>query len=107
MNFPFLYLKDIFHRKKKNIVNIISYISILGVTIGTQFLVIVLSVFNGFEQIVLEMYNSFDPHIKVSSSKGKTFITNDVEDKILDIEEIENFLLLFNERVLMEHKSNE
>lgn len=108
MNFPFFIAKRYnFSSNKKNIVNIISYISLLGVAIGTAALVIVLSVFNGFEQIVLDMYNSFDPHIKVSSSQGKTFITNDIEEKILDIEEIDNFSFTLTERVLMEHNNNE
>ena len=108
MNFPFFIAKRYnFSSNKKNIVNIISYISSLGVAIGTAALVIVLSVFNGFEQIVLDMYNSFDPHIKVSSSQGKTFIINDIEQKILDIEEIENFSFTLTERVLMEHNNNE
>jgi len=108
MNFPFFIAKRYtFSSKKESIVNIISYISLIGVVIGTAALVIVLSVFNGFEQIVLDMYNSFDPHIKVSSSTGKTFITNDVEDKILDVEEIENYSFTLTERVLMEHNNNE
>ena len=108
MNFPFFIAKRYnFSSNKKNIVNIISYISSLGVAIGTAALVIVLSVFNGFEQIVLDMYNSFDPHIKVSSSQGKTFIINDIEQKILDIKEIENFSFTLTERVLMEHNNNE
>ena len=108
MNFPFFIAKRYnFSSNKKNIVNIISYISSLGVAIGTAALVIVLSVFNGFEQIVLDMYNSFDPHIKVSSSQGKTFIINDIEQKILDIEEIENFSFTLTERVLMEHNNNQ
>ena len=70
MNFPFFIAKRYnFSSKKKNIVNIISYISSLGVAIGTAALVIVLSVFNGFEQIVLDMYNSFDPHIKIQTTQ--------------------------------------
>ena len=63
-------------------------------------LVIILSVFNGFEQIVLDMYNSFDPHIKVSSSKGKTFIINDVKDKVLDLNEVRSYSFTLNEKVL-------
>ena len=74
MNFPFFIAKRyLLTKKNKSIVNIISYISLLGVAIGTAALVIVLSVFNGFEGIVLDMYNSFDPHIKVSATKGNTF----------------------------------
>ena len=79
----------------------------MGVATGTAALVIVLSVFNGFEQIVLDMYNSFDPHIKVSSYHGKTFLTNEIKNKILDVEEIENYSFTLTERVLMEHNNNE
>ena len=104
MNFPFYMVNDItFLQQKENIVNIISYISLIGGNCEQYILVIVLSVFNGFEQIVLDMYNSFDPHIKVSSSQGKTFMINDIEDKILDVEEIDNFSFTLTERVLMEH----
>ena len=108
MKFSFFISKRyISSAKKKNIVNIISYISILGVTIGTAALVIILSVFNGFEQIVLDMYNSFDPHIKVSSSKGKTFVINDVKDKVLDLNEVRSYSFTLNEKVLMQHQENE
>ena len=108
MKFSFFISKRyILSAKKKNIVNIISYISILGVTIGTAALVMILSVFNGFEQIVLDMYNSFDPHIKVSSSKGKTFVINDVKDKVLDLNEVRSYSFTLNEKVLMQHQENE
>ena len=108
MKFSFFISKRyILSAKKKNIVNIISYISILGVTIGTAALVMILSVFNGFEQIVLDMYNSFDPHIKVSSSKGKTFVINDVKDKVLDLNEVRSCSFTLNEKVLMQHQENE
>ncbi len=49
-------------------------ISMLGVMIGTGALVIVLSVFNGFESLVISLYNSFDPDIKITAVAGKTFI---------------------------------
>ena len=108
MKFSFFISKRyILSAKKKNIVNIISYISILGVTIGTAALVMILSVFNGFEQIVLDMYNSFDPHIKVSSSTGKTFVINDVKDKVLDLNEVRSCSFTLNEKVLMQHQENE
>ena len=43
----------------------------IGVAVGTAALVLVLSVFNGFEQLILSLYNSFDPPIKVSVLEGK------------------------------------
>ena len=43
----------------------------IGVGIGTAALILVLSVFNGFEKLILSLYNSFDPPIKVSVLDGK------------------------------------
>ncbi len=48
-------------------------ISVIGVTIGTAALIIVLSVFNGFENLILRLYNSFDPDIKITKVEGKSF----------------------------------
>ncbi|MGY8988757.1 MAG: ABC transporter permease, partial [Flavobacteriales bacterium] len=80
MKFPFFIAKRyLFTSKSKNVVNIISYISLFGVSIGTAALIVVLSVFNGFEHLILDMYNSFDPHLKVTSSVGKTFKISELE----------------------------
>ncbi|MFH1121996.1 MAG: FtsX-like permease family protein [Bacteroidota bacterium] len=67
------YLKS---KKSHNVINIISGISVAGVTIGTMALIVVLSVFNGFESLVISLFNSFDPPVKVSPVKGKTFDSN-------------------------------
>lgn len=64
------YLKS---KKSHNVINIISGVSVAGVTIGTMALVIVLSVFNGFESLVISLFNTFDPEIKVTPVQGKTF----------------------------------
>ena len=64
------YLKS---KKSHNVINIISGISVAGVTIGTMALIVVLSVFNGFETLVISLFNSFDPPLKISPYKGKTF----------------------------------
>ena len=61
-------------KKSQNAINIISGISVLGVATGTMALVIVLSVFNGFDLVVKSLFNSFDPDIKISAVEGKTFI---------------------------------
>ena len=60
-------------RKSQNAINIISGISIAGVGVGTMALIVVLSVFNGFDSIVRALYNSFDPEIKITIAEGKSF----------------------------------
>lgn len=64
----------IFSKKTTNAINIISGISMSGIVIGTAALIIVLSAFNGFEELVLKLYSSFYPDIYISAKEGKVFI---------------------------------
>ncbi|MDR3693438.1 FtsX-like permease family protein [Mucilaginibacter sp.] len=63
----------LFSRKKVHAINIISGISMVGVLIGSAALVIILSVFNGFEVTILNLYGNFCPEIKIEPRLGKTF----------------------------------
>lgn len=69
----FIARRYLFSRKSRNIINVISWISVAGVGIASMGLVIVLSVFNGFGDLVVSLYNSFDPDIKVEPVRGKSF----------------------------------
>jgi lipoprotein-releasing system permease protein len=73
----------LFAKKSTNAINIISAISVLGVFVGSTALIIILSVFNGFEEVVLKMFNTITPQIIVMPSKGKTFNPNTVYFKEL------------------------
>jgi lipoprotein-releasing system permease protein len=57
-------------------VNIISVISMLGVFVGSAALVIVLSVFNGLEEVIVSLYSNFTPEIMIEPRQGKTFDPN-------------------------------
>ncbi|MDB5262491.1 MAG: hypothetical protein JWQ14_1772 [Adhaeribacter sp.] len=77
MNVPLLIAKRYFRSKKKrNIISIISNISMIGVAVGSAALIIVLSVFNGLEDLIRSIYGSFDPDLRVTAVKGKSFETN-------------------------------
>ncbi|WP_187263476.1 ABC transporter permease [Pontibacter beigongshangensis] len=77
MNVPFLIAKRyFFSRKKRNIISIISNIAMIGVAVGTMALIIVLSVFNGLEDLIRAIYSSFDPDLKISVVEGKSFETD-------------------------------
>ncbi len=77
MNVPFLIAKRyFFSRKKRNIISIISNIAMIGVAVGSMALIIVLSVFNGLEDLIREIYSSFDPDLKISVVEGKSFETD-------------------------------
>lgn len=74
MNLPlFIALRYLFSKKKQNIINIISGISVAGIIVGTMALVIVLSVFNGFNGLIETFFSNFDPDLKITASRGKMF----------------------------------
>ncbi|MFT4762348.1 MAG: lipoprotein-releasing system permease protein [Paraglaciecola sp.] len=88
MNFPLKIAKRyLFAKKSTNAINIITGISVFGVTIGTAALVIVLSVFNGFEDLLTSLFNNFNPDIKVTPMEGKVFTMDST--KIADLEALQ------------------
>jgi lipoprotein-releasing system permease protein len=96
----------LFTKKSQNAINIISGISMMGVAVGAMALVVILSVFNGFDEVVKSLFNSFDPDIKITATEGKVFIPDDRFSQIeqlpgvLYLSEIleENALLKYDER---------
>lgn len=78
MNFPFYIARRyLFSKKSTNAINVISVISVIGVAVATMALVIVLSVFNGFQDLVASFFTSFDPQLKVVPIEGKTAPADD------------------------------
>jgi lipoprotein-releasing system permease protein len=74
VNVPLLIARRYFRSKnKRNIITIISNISMIGVAVGTAALIIVLSVFNGLEDLVRTLYGKSDPNLVISAAKGKAF----------------------------------
>lgn len=72
-NFSFYVARRyMFSKKSVGAINVISFISVAGVAVGTMALVIVLSVFNGFHDLVASLFTNFDPQIEVVPLKGKT-----------------------------------
>ena len=73
MTFPFYIAKRyLFSKKSTHAINIISGISAVGVAVATMALVVTLSVFNGFSDLVATFFTSFDPQLKIVPAKGKT-----------------------------------
>jgi lipoprotein-releasing system permease protein len=70
----FIARRYFFSKRKKNFINIISVLSMIGVAFSTAALIIVLSVFNGFEGLLRGLNNAFDPEIKIEAKKGKSFV---------------------------------
>ena len=78
MNFPFYIARRyLFSKKSTNAINVISGISVVGVVVATMALVVTLSVFNGFHDLVASFFTSFDPQLKVTPVKGKSVAADD------------------------------
>ena len=78
MNFPFFIARRyLFSKKSTHAINVISAISIVGVAVATMALVVTLSVFNGFHDMVASFFTSFDPQLKIVPVQGKTMAADD------------------------------
>lgn len=78
MNFPFFIARRyLFSKKSTNVINVISGISVIGVAVATMALVVTLSVFNGFSDLVASLFTAFDPQIEVTPCEGKTVAADD------------------------------
>lgn len=90
MNFPFFIARRyVFSKKSTNAINVISAISVVGVAVGTMALVIVLSVFNGFHDLVASFFTNFDPQIELVPTQGKTAPADDpLLDKVRQMPQV-------------------
>lgn len=78
MSFPFYIARRyLFSKKKTNVINLISGISVVGVAVATMALVVTLSVFNGFSDLVASLFTAFDPQIEITPMEGKTAPADD------------------------------
>ena len=91
MNFPFYIARRyLFSKKSTHAINVISGISVVGVAVATMALVVTLSVFNGFHDLVASLFTSFDPQLKVVPVMGKTVPADDpILTKIRQLPQIE------------------
>ena len=91
MNFPFFIARRyLFSKKSTHAINIISGISVVGVAVATMALVVTLSVFNGFHDMVASFFTSFDPQLKIVPLQGKTVPADDpVLTKVKQLPQVE------------------
>ena len=89
MNYKlFIAIRYLFSKKRHNTINLITWVSMMGVAIGTMALIVVLSVMNGFENMVQDSFSAFDPSLKILPREGKSFSAQDsliVEAKRLKV----------------------
>ena len=95
-------------KKSFNIINIISGISIAGITIGTMALIVVLSVFNGFEGLIVSLFDAYNPDLQVTAVRGKTFSPEDIQaGKIRQMEGVAQVVEVVEDNALLKHESRQ
>lgn len=101
---PFIAKRYLFAKKSHNVINIISAISAIGMAIGTAALIIILSVYNGFDSLVKSMMGSVEPDLLVTPASGKTFVPDDEAfDWLYDQPSVKNMCGILQEQVFINY----
>ncbi len=103
MNFLFAwrYFKA---KKSTNAINIIAWVSVLAIIIGTASLILVLSVFNGFEDLVKSLYSSFYTDLKISPQTGKTItLSNEQLKQLSSFQNVRSYSLVIEDKALLQN----
>jgi lipoprotein-releasing system permease protein len=101
----FIAKRYLFSRKSTNVINIISGISTLGVSVGTMALVILLSAFNGLESWVVQLYNAFDPDVRIEHVSKKFFQNSELSPGIFySVKGIEHVIPVLEDNCLLTYK---
>ncbi len=97
-----------FSKSFRNVINIISGIAVTGVAVGSMALIVVLSVFNGFEDIILSLVNAFNPDLKVTVREGKVFHMNDMPmDEISKIPGLVHYTQVVEDNALFRYEEQQ
>ncbi len=98
----------LFAKKSTNAINIISAISVFGIAVGTAALILVLSVFNGFEELITGLFSNFNPDVKITPVKGKSFEVDSSMIKQLEaLPGVEYVSGTLEETALFEYRSSQ
>ena len=95
-------------KKSHNVINIISAISAVGMAIGTAALIIILSVYNGFDSLIRSMMSNVEPDLLITPSTGKVFIPEDEAfDWIYEQEAVKNMCCILQEDVFINYEGKQ
>ena len=100
----FIATRYLFAKKSHNVINIISAISAIGMAIGTAALIIILSVYNGFDSLIKSMMSNIEPDLLITPATGKTFVPEGKEfDWIYDQPEVKSMCCVLQEQVFISY----
>lgn len=101
---PFIAGRYLFAKKSHNVINIISAISAIGMAIGTAALIIILSVYNGFDSLIRSMMSTVEPDLLITPSTGKVFIPEgETYDWIYDQPSVKSMCCVLQEQVFINY----
>jgi lipoprotein-releasing system permease protein len=109
LNLPFFIARRyLVSKKKQHIINIISIISAVGICVGTFALVIVLSVFNGFDGLIKSYFSMLDPDIKITPKEGKYFDPAEITENVLSgIPGLADFAMVIEDNALLTYNNRQ
>ena len=109
MNLPsFIAKRYLLAKKSHNLINIVTWISIISICVATFAMIFVLSVFNGFNTVISDMIHQFSPDLNISSVKGKTTNINDFPfEKIQEINGVDYVFPTITEDVLFKNSNKQ
>ena len=109
MNFPFFIARRyLFSKKSHNAINVISAISVCGVSLATLAMVCTLSVFNGFQDLVETMFTAFDPQLRIMPAEGKVFDSCDPRiQSIRQMPEVKVFSFSVEDNAMVKYKDRQ
>ena len=101
---PFIAGRYLFAKKSHNVINIISAISAIGMAIGTAALIIILSVYNGFDSLIKSMMSNVEPDLLITPAEGKVFVPEgETYDWIYDQPVVKNMCCVLQEQVFISY----
>ena len=100
----FIAKRYLFAKKSHNVINIISAISAIGMAIGTAALIIIMSIYNGFDSLIKSMMSNVEPDLLITPATGKSFIPEgDTYDWIYEQECVKNMCSVVREQVFISY----
>ena len=100
----FIARRYLFAKKSHNVINIISAISAIGMAIGTAALIIILSIYNGFDMLIKSMMSNVEPDLLITPASGKTFVPEgETYDWIYEQETVKNMCCTLQEQVFISY----
>ena len=101
---PFIAKRYLFAKKSHNVINIISVISAVGMAVGTAALIIIMSVYNGFDSLIRSMMSNVEPDLMITPASGKVFkAEGPTYDWIYEQESVKNMSCVLQEQVFINY----